>query len=838
MKSQHPGPDFAKLFDSAPGIYLVLLPDPPRFTMVAANQARLRATMTTLEQVHGKGLFELFPDNPDDANATGVRNLRTSLDRVVETRQPDTMAVQKYDIPRPESEGGGFEERFWSPLNSPVLDENGELIYIIHRVEDVTEFVRLKRKGTEQTKLTDELQAKVEKTEAEVFVRAQQIQESNRKLQEAHASLEKLYEKVTALDQVKTQFFANVSHEFRTPLTLILGPLDDLLSGAHGSLSDAHREQFEILHRNALRLLRLVNTLLDFSRIEAGQVRAVYEELDLPDLTKALAGAFQSAIKQAGLKLTVECPPLPTPVYADKDMWEKIVLNLVSNAFKYTLKGEITVSLLPIADAVELKVQDSGTGIPEHELPRIFERFHRVEGAQGRSYEGTGIGLSLVQELVKLHGGTIGVRSVFGQGSVFTVRIPTGSPPGQSVSEKLDRPSSTSIRSEAFASEALRWVDDPGLSEAPAAPEASQEERKRIVLAEDNPDMREYVRKLLAGRYDVLAVTNGKEALDAVRSHRPDLVVSDIMMPVMNGIELLRTLRADPDFGTTPVILLSARAGDESKTSGIELGADDYVTKPFSAKELQARIQTQLQLSEMRSRLLRELKFSNQELEAFSRSVAHDLRAPLRSIAGFSKIVIEDHAQTLEEKGKEYLHRVFKAAEKMGQLIDGLLSLSRLSRGDIQKQHVNMSGIVDAVAAELRAGNPSRQIQFTVEPGLATTGDPRLIEIVMRNLLNNAWKFTSKKEKASVQFAALDGGREKTYFIRDNGAGFDMQYADKLFGIFQRLHAERDFEGTGIGLATVRRIIERHGGRIWAEAIPDEGATFYFTFDESRKTRA
>ncbi|MBY0471779.1 response regulator [bacterium] len=821
-------PDFEKIFDGAPDIYLVLLPDMPRYTMVAANRARLRATMSTLEQTIGKGLFEYFPDNPDDPNATGARNLRLSLDRVVETRQANTMAVQKYDIPKPESEGGGFEVRYWSPINSPVLDENGKILYIIHRVEDVTEFIRLKQQGVEQQKLTGELQAKIEKTEAEVFARAQEIQESNRKLQETHATLEKLYEKVKELDRIKTQFFSNISHEFRTPLTLILGPMEDLLAGVHGALSSEQQAQFIVLHRNALRLLKLVNTLLDFSRIEAGRTQAVYEPLDLAKLTATLASAFQSAIDRAGLKLLVNCPPLPSVGYADKDMWEKIVLNLISNAFKYTQKGQIEVSLVGSNDQVELKVRDTGIGIPEHELSKIFERFHRVEGVQGRTHEGSGIGLSLVQELIKLHGGTISVESSLGQGTCFTVRMPLGSKhlPADQVSKASADSSSISARSEAFVEEALRWIPE---SEPPVKVAPSLIAKKRIVLADDNTDMREYIRKLLEERYEVIATANGQEALNALRIQPADLVVSDVMMPVMDGIAFLRELRSDPVLANIPVILLSARAGDESKTSGIELGADDYVTKPFSTKELQARVQTQLQLAEMRNRLLRDLKFSNQELEAFSRSVSHDLRAPLRSMAGFSKIMLEDYSSSLDSKGKEYLGRISAAARKMGLLIDGLLKLSRLTHGELREQEVQLSKIAESVGAELESRDPARKVKLDIAPNLVALGDPQLIEIVLQNLLGNAWKFTSKRSEARVQFGQVEKDGKKVYFVRDNGAGFDMQFVGKLFGVFQRLHSESEFEGTGIGLATVQRIIQRHGGKIWAESKVNEGTTFYFT---------
>jgi signal transduction histidine kinase len=816
-------PDFARLFDWAPGIYLVLLPDAPKFTMVAANQARLRATMSTPEQTIGKGLFELFPDNPDDPSATGTRNLRISLNRVVETRQPDSMAVQKYDIPKPQSEGGGFEERYWSPINTPVLDETGKLLYIIHRVEDVTEFVRLKQQGTEQIQLTTELRAKVEQTETEVFLRAQDIQETNRKLQAAHAELERLYEQNKALDQVKTQFFANVSHEFRTPLTLILGPLEELLE--QPALTGAQKSQLETVHRNALRLLKLVNTLLDFSRLESGRVKAVYGPLDLSTLTSTLASAFQSAVDRTGMKLIVRCPSLPTTVYVDKDMWEKIVLNLMSNAFKYTMTGEIEVTLFPVDGGVELKVRDTGSGIPEHELPHIFERFHRVEGAIGRTHEGTGIGLSLVQELVKLHGGMISVESSVGKGTLFTAFIPAGSKhlPQDQVRHKAEQSASPAVRSGAFVEEARRWGSEP--ASTPKAVEAREGAKKRVVVVDDNADMREYIQKTLEPDLEVIATGDGQQALKAIRAHLPDLVVSDVMMPIMDGIELLKTLRSDPALGTLPVILLSARAGDEATAGGIESGADDYVTKPFSAKELRARVQTQMKLSDMRTRLLAELKFANRELEAFSRSVSHDLRAPVRAISGFSQILLDEHAPKLDGEAQGFLRRIGAAAEKMGQLIDGLLNLSRVSRDGIEKREVDLSKIAMDILAEIQASHQERQVQILVAPRLLVQGDRRLLEIAFQNLLSNAWKFTSKKAEAKIEVGALKKG---TYFVKDNGAGFDMRNVGKLFGVFQRLHSENDFEGSGVGLATVQRIIERHGGRIWAEAAPGEGATFYF----------
>jgi signal transduction histidine kinase len=242
----------------------------------------------------------------------------------------------------------------------------------------------------------------------------------------AYEAERKRTEALVELDRAKTTFFSNVSHEFRTPLTLMIGPLEDTLSNPVGP-HPSDRQQLETVHRNSLRLLKLVNTLLDFSRIEAGRIQAVYEPTDLARLTADLAGVFRAAIERAGLRLMVDCHPLSEPAYVDREMWEKIVLNLLSNAFKFTFEGEIAVALRNHQNCIELEIQDTGTGIPADELPHIFERFHRVQGARGRTYEGSGIGLSLVQELVGLHGGTIQVSSVVDKGTSFTISIPTGS---------------------------------------------------------------------------------------------------------------------------------------------------------------------------------------------------------------------------------------------------------------------------------------------------------------------------------------------------------------------------------------------------------------------------
>ena len=414
-------------------------------------------------------------------------------------------------------------------------------------------------------------------------------------------------EALAEIDRAKTVFFSNVSHEFRTPLTLMLGPIEAMLERP-GSSPEGCREELQLVHRNGLRLLKLVNTLLDFSRIEAGRYQAAYETTELASFTADIASAFRSAMEHAGLQFVIDCPPLPEPAYVDRDMWEKIVLNLVSNAFKFTLEGSIAVRVQDAGDRIELVVEDTGGGIPTNELPHIFDRFHRVKNGRGRTHEGTGIGLAFVQELSKLHGGSIKVKSVEGAGSTFIVSIPKGSahlPAGRVEAGRIL--SSTGASTSAYVEEAMRWLPETErgspmrlfASDSVQAPHVHNG-TGRILLADDNADMRGYVCRLLGDFYEVEAVSNGVDALATARRNPPDLVLTDVMMPGLDGFGLLRELRASEATNTIPVILLSARAGEEARIEGLEIGADDYMVKPFTARELLARVGGHLGMSRLR----------------------------------------------------------------------------------------------------------------------------------------------------------------------------------------------------------------------------------------------
>ncbi|HJP99504.1 MAG TPA: response regulator, partial [Rhodanobacteraceae bacterium] len=426
-------------------------------------------------------------------------------------------------------------------------------------------------------------------------------------------------EALAEIDRAKTAFFSNVSHEFRTPLSLILGPLEDALQEPTALAG----ERLELVHRNALRLLKLVNSLLDFSRIEAGRMQARFQPIELAHFTAELASNFKSATQRAGLALTLDCEPLPQPVYVDREMWEKIILNLVSNAFKFTLDGGIEISMHSSEDdqTAELRVHDTGSGIPEEELPRLFERFHRVENTRGRSFEGSGIGLALVRELVKQHGGSIAVESKVGRGTTFTVSIPFGKAhlPPERITEEPGPEPQFGTRIGTYVDEALRWLPDievppaelqsSALDDADGTPEARAFVGKRVLLADDNLDMREYITRLLRGKgYVVEAVSDGAAALATIAVQRPDLVLSDVMMPRMDGFELLAALRDDPKLRDLPVIMLSARAGEEARVEGLAHGADDYLSKPFSARELLARVCSNLHLAGIRQEVEADLR--------------------------------------------------------------------------------------------------------------------------------------------------------------------------------------------------------------------------------------
>jgi signal transduction histidine kinase len=651
----------------------------------------------------------------------------------------------------------------------------------------------------------------------------------------AHEEERQRAEALADIDRAKTAFFSNVSHEFRTPLTLLMGPVEDTL--AEPTLPEGVRGRLELAHRNSLRLLKLVNTLLDFSRIEAGRVAAAYEPTDLPRLTTELASTFRSTIERAGMSLGVDCPPLPEAVYVDREMWEKIVLNLLSNAFKFTFEGRIDVSLRADGDVVRLHVSDTGTGIAAEEVGRLFERFHRVKGARGRSYEGSGIGLALVQELARLHGGSVSVTSELGAGSTFTVTIPRGTHhlPAERIAAATAREGS-SLYADAFVQEAGRWLHED--SPSPDLPDefttdsvarlvgAGPTRQGRILVADDNADMRAYLMRILGERYDVDAVADGRAALEKLRRSTPDLVLTDVMMPSLDGFGVLAAIRNDERLRSLPVVLLSARAGEESRIEGLDAGADEYMVKPFSARELLACVASQLKLSRVRQE-------TNRLKDDFLASLSHELRTPLNAILGYVRM-LRRGALTPDRHDKA-LDTIERNATSLAQIVEDVLDVSRIVSGKIRLNitSVDLAWIVHSALEVIVPMTEAKGVRVEANLGShvpTLAGDPERLQQVLWNLLSNAAKFTEPGGTVRVSLARRDGDAE--IVVSDTGIGIAPEFLPHVFERFRQGDAgtTRERGGLGLGLSIARQLVEMHGGTIHASSDGvGHGATFRVT---------
>jgi len=794
-------------------------------------------------------------------------------------------------------------------------------------------------------------------------------------------------ESLQEIDKAKTVFFSNVSHEFRTPLTLMLGPLEALLNDSKHRLPGEHKEGMLATHRNAMRLLRLVNMLLDFSRIEAGRLEAQYQPIDLKLITNDIASNFRSLIEDAGLQFDVKMEEVASTTYVDVEMWEKIVLNLISNAFKYTVMGKISVSLEPDHHHVLLKVTDTGVGIPTHELPKMFERFHRINNPNGRTIEGTGIGLSLVKELVKLHGGSIAVESTEGKGSMFTVSVPYGKKhlPEAQVSES--KTTGLSNLSDIYINEIKTFADGEAQTDSEQTDSLrvqSEGGDVKILVVDDNADMREYIERILKPYYKINTASNGKEALNLVQRFSPDVIITDIMMPEMNGLELLNTLRSTPATSKIPVLFLSARAGEEAKIEGLETGADDYLVKPFAAKELLARVNSQVRLLQLRKNVERqisnaftsapvatsilmgpefwvtqvnklmleiwgktreevmdkplfeglheakgqgfeelltqvlqtgvrftsdehtaylnrngkkvpkkinfvyeplrdvdgtitgivavatdvtelvearntaqmssqlleqevlkrtedlkrtnaELLKTNSELEQFAYVSSHDLQEPLRKIQTFTELVNRNLSN--EKSAQRYLEKIDASAHRMSNLIKSILTYSKISKADTKQQKIDLNKVLEDVKEDFELLIEEKNASITCGSLPTVNGDPLQLHQLFSNLLSNAIKFSESNPRISIQGNSLTKSEAEDLKLdsrmdyvklvfADNGIGFEDEYKTRVFDMFQRLNNQDNYEGTGIGLALCKKIVENHGGRISAESKPGKGSTF------------
>lgn len=807
MPHRHPSqePDFQRLFESSPGLYLVLTPD---LRIVAASDAYLRATRTSRNAIIGRGLFEVFPDNPDDPAATGVSNLRASLDRVLRTRAADTMAVQKYDIRRPESEGGGFEERFWSPVNSPVLGPGGEVTHIIHRVEDVTEFVRLKQAGAESERRAGAM-------EQEIYLRAQEVQETNRRLREANAELERKEGELRALDEMKTQFFANVSHELRTPLALILGPGEALLDS--GAVAPERRHDLETMLRNARLLLRHVNDLLDIAKLDAGKLALSPARVDVAALVRQIASNFESYAERRGDAFVVDAPgPLEGEVDAEK--LDRIVMNLLANAFKFTPPGgRVRVTLRADGPAARIEVADSGPGIPEAQRETVFERFVQADLGAARHFGGTGLGLSIVREFVHLHRGTVTAGPAPEGGALFTVRLPlrAAAAPAPALRAPASRP----------------VAPDPAPPHpAPAAP--ASPDAPHVLVVEDNPDMRAFVVASLTPAFRASTAFDGLEGLRLVEALRPDLVLTDVMMPGMGGPDLARALRARPEFDAIPLMFLTAREDDALRVQMLRDGAQDFLTKPFRAEELRARVANLVARKKAREKLEAEFRQA-QKMEAVGRlagSVAHDFNNLLTVILGNATLVQE--AASRSGPVASFASEIESAASRAAALTRRLLGFSR--RQPVEPRVTTLNAVVTGMESLVRRlAGEDVSVRTVLEPSpWPVFADPAQLEQALMNLVVNARDAMPGGGTVTLETANAPAGGDRpvplagdcaTVAVSDTGTGMAPEALARLFEPF--FTTKEPGKGTGLGLSTVKGIVAGVGGHVQVASTPGRGTT-------------
>lgn len=787
--------------------------------------------------------------------------------------------------------------------------------------------------------------------------------------EEANEKISQLYQKTLELDTLKSQFFANVSHELRTPLTLILAPLERRLRRPAGpDFPEAERRETEIMLRNARQLYRHVTDLLDAAKLEAGRMTLAWARLDLARLVRTMASHFESLAAERHIDYTVLAPEA-LQAEADGEKLQRVLLNLLSNAFKFTPDGGAIALRLAEKDGYALiEVQDNGPGVAPALREAVFERFRQGEGNAQRRRGGTGLGLAIVKDFVELHGGTVKLGEASGGGALFSVRLPLAAPAGtvlgtqMQLDEVIDRQAVEELE--------VRVADMTTGEEQAIAADAPL-----VLVVEDNADMNEFIAATLRPHYRVACARDGREGMDKALALHPDLILSDVMMPVMSGDEMVVALRHQHGMDNVPIVMLTAKADDDLRMRLLKEGVQDYLNKPFSTEELLVRVdglvasrrRTVAELSrseaalteaqrlahignwmwdtrsdthswseeiyriygrdpalppaiypevqqyftpeswtrlaaaveqgmaeggpyecdaevvrpdgtrrwiiargeatrdadgnivnlhgtvqditvrkqaeeeirrlnaDLERRVLErtaELTAANRELDSFAYAVSHDLRAPLRAMSGFSQALLEDYGEQLQGEARVYLEQIDLASFKMSELIDGLLTLSRSTRGELQYDTVDLSDLAGRLLAELAQGDPERQVAVEVESGLQARGDARMIEAAMRNLLGNAWKYSTHTMAPSIRMYAEERDGARRFCVADNGAGFDMAHSNRLFQPFQRLHRQEEFPGIGIGLATVQRIVHRHGGVIEARGEPGKGAIFCFTLSD------
>ena len=656
------------------------------------------------------------------------------------------------------------------------------------------------------------------------------VSDRTQALSEINLRLELSLKQQRELDHQKNQFFDNVSHEFRTPLTLILLSLEMLLS--RSNLSPDVRQYLDSMDRSAARLLRLINHLLDLAKMEAGKARLQYQPVEMHSFLKSLLLPFNVVAQEKQIALKLEGNPIP-PVQVDAEMIDIVFQNLVSNSLKFTSKGGVTVKVSENESEVVVDVSDTGIGMANQDLSLIFDRFAQADSAGIRRFGGTGIGLALVKETVELHGGKISVTSELGSGSTFSVTLPKGE---AHIREDLRERRSLEfpVRRDRRASgvDPLRHLRSvpigsgtisdqlknlPQVMGEPASPSADFQ--KRVLLVEDDAEMRRFVGAILRQHYQVLEAVNGEEGCRMAHGDKPDLIVSDVMMPIMSGLQMVEALRAHADTTDIPVILLTARHEVDARLIGLGAGANDYLGKPFSPRELLARAETQLRIREAMGRAVENERLATMGM--LSSGFAHEVRNPLNGLLN----ALDPLRQSLKRKedvesADLFVDIIQECGDRVRQLAESLLSFARPSTGEAL---VDVASTIDSTLKILGWRiPPTVEVERQYLCHERVWGDLAGLNQVWLNLVDNAVLAMGEKGKLIVRTERIEN--EMVVSILDSGTGIKGEDMERIFQPF--FSTRPAGKGSGLGLALCRRIVLRHGGRIQARSDPEHGTEF------------
>lgn len=700
------------------------------------------------------------------------------------------------------------------------------------------------------------------KPHIEAVVHSSRLSEERRiQLESTHAELRALYQQLQSASDLKTQFFANVSHELRTPLSLILGPAERLAEGSN--LTQNQRHQLGLIRRNGKMLLKQVNNLLDVSRVEAEGISVKYSRFDFASWLRGFAAQFESAAEEKHIRYRIVAPE-QLPIEGDPNLLERVLVNLLSNAFKFTPEGgHITVELEGRGEQLSFSVTDTGPGISPGQEQIIFERFRQADGGNNRRFGGTGLGLAIVKDFVELHGGTVNVQSELGAGARFTVQLPSLAPADEAVKEALQPPDAST---EAILEGALEEIRDVSNDSVEDAASVRRPDLPTVLIVEDNPDVRAFIVSTLSDQHNIITAVDGKDGLETALALRPDLIITDMMMPRMSGEELLTELRKRGELDVVPVLLLSARTDDELRVKLLSAGAQDYLTKPFLPQELQARVANLVAMkragdtirNELASNsntvveLAGELARSHRQLRSaldatakakeqaerasevkshFLALISHEMRTPLSLIMMNSELLIRNPKERLSDVAQNKIKAVMRAAQHLLTEIDGILEYTRAERGELTAKLSQVDvesvikGAIHTAQAQIESSDVSLFLTEIPSEFLVIRSDSRLLQIALTNLIVNALKFT-QRGTVSVHVRALEA--ETVFEVKDTGIGIAEADLSRIFIPFEQVEPvqRKSIPGFGLGLTLTKGIVEALGGRIEVESEKESGSTF------------